>query len=129
MNSLFEPNPILLAFLAMKTTVYLPTLLLLAVVRAFVAKGPARVFAIIAIAVAVLGLAARFGPPMLGLSGGTLSQIAYDMVNAGGGMAILLAATVPMALSAILPERRWPVLDALHALLVAALFLLWMLAQ
>lgn len=129
MNSLFEPNPILLAFLAMKTTVYLPALLLLAVVRAFVAKGPARVFAIIAIAVAVLGLAARFGPPVLGLSGGTLSQIAYDMVNAGGGMAILLVATVPMALSAILPERRWPVLDALHALLVAALFLLWMLAQ
>jgi hypothetical protein len=129
MNSLFEPNPILLAFLAMKTTVYLPALLLLAVVRAFVAKGPARIFAIIAIAVAVLGLAARFGPPVLGLSGGTLSQIAYDMVNAGGGMAILLAATVPMALSAILPERRWPVLDALHALLVAALFLLWMLAQ
>jgi hypothetical protein len=129
MNSLFEPNPILLVFLALKTTIYLPALLVLALLRALVAKGPARIFAIIAIAVAVLGITARFAPPLLGLSGGALSQIAYSIANAGGGMVIALAASVPLALSAVLPGRRWFFLDALHGLLVSALFLLWMLAQ
>jgi hypothetical protein len=129
MNALFEPNPILLAFLALKTTIYLPALLVLALLRAMIAKGPARIFAIIAIAVAVLGIAARFALPLLGLSGGTLSQIAYSIANAGGGMVIALAASAPLALSAVLPGRRWLFLDALHGLLVSALFLLWMLAQ
>ena len=129
MNTLFEPNPVLLAFLALKTSLYLPAVLFLGLLRALIAKGPSRGFAIIAMAVAVLGIAARFGPPLLGLSGGNLSQIAYDIANAGGGMVIALAATVPLALSAILPGRRWPQLDGLHGLLVSALFLLWMLAQ
>ena len=129
MNALFEPNPILLAFLALKTTIYLPALLFLACLRALIAKGPARIFAIITVAVAGLGITARFGPPLLGLSGGTLSQFAYGIANAGGGMVIALAASVPLAVSAVLPGRRWPLLDALHGLLVSALFLLWMLAQ
>ena len=114
MNALFEPNPILLAFLALKTTIYLPALLFLACLRALIAKGPARIFAIITVAVAGLGITARFGPPLLGLSGGTLSQFAYSIANAGGGMVIALAASVPLAVSAVLPGRRWPLLDALH---------------
>ena len=33
MSTLFEPSPILLAFLALKTTFYLPALLILALLR------------------------------------------------------------------------------------------------
>lgn len=129
MNAFFEPNPILLTYLALKTTFYLPVVLLLAVLRALIAKGPARAFALLAIVIALAGIIARFGPPMLGLSGGSVAQFAYTLVNTGGGMAMALAASVPLAISAFAPGRRWPVLDALHGLLVSALFVLWLLAQ
>jgi hypothetical protein len=129
MTAFFEPNPILLAYLALKTTLYLPVILALALLRTLMATGPARALAGVAIAVAVLGIAARFAPPMIGLSGGTVAKSAYAIANAGGGMAIALAASLPLAISAVLPGRRWPVLDALHGLLVSALFLMWLLAQ
>lgn len=129
MTGLFEPNPILLAYLALKTTLYLPVILALALIRALIATGPARAMAGVAIAVAVLGIAARFAPPMIGLSGGTAAKIAYAVANAGGGMIIALVASLPLAISAALPGRRWPVLDALHGLLISALFVMWLLAQ
>jgi hypothetical protein len=129
MSALFEPNPILLAFLALKTTFYLPAVLLLALLRVTLARGPARVAAGLALLVAGLGIAARFGPPLLGLSGGALAQAAYGLANAASGMGMVLAATALLALSGLLPGRRWLVIDAAHGLLVAALFLLWWLAQ
>lgn len=129
MNAFFEPNPILLTYLALKTTVYLPVVLLLALLRALIATGPARAFALVAVVIAVLGMAARFGPPLLGISGGSVAQFAYAVANAGGGMGMALAASVPLTFSAVLAGRRWPVLDALHGLLVSALFVLWLLAQ
>lgn len=129
MSTLFEPSPILLAFLVLKTTLYLPAVLILAFLRAVIASGPARLLASIAVAIAAVGIAARFGPALMGLSGGPLAQAAYGLANAGGSMVIALAASVPLALSAVLPGRRWPVLDGLHGLLIAALFVLWWLAQ
>ncbi|MFU8864908.1 MAG: hypothetical protein ACNA7O_13415 [Rhodobacterales bacterium] len=129
MNAFFEPNPILLTYLALKTTFYLPVVLLLSLLRAIIAKGPARAFALLAAVIALAGIIARFGPPLLGMSGGPVAQFAYAVANAGGGMAMALAASVPLAISAFAPGRRWPVLDALHGLLVSALFVLWLLAQ
>ena len=129
MNAIFEPNPILLTYLALRTTLYLPAVLVLAALRALVSAGPSRRLALIAIVIAVLGIAARFVPPLTGISGGTLAVAAYNIANAGGGMASALVASLPLALSAVVPGRRWLVLDALHGLLVSALFLLWLLAQ
>ena len=129
MNALFEPSPILLAFIALKTTLYLPVVLLLALLRAALGRGPSRLLALAAVVIAALGIAARFAPPLLGLTGGTVAQVAYDIANAGGGMVIATLASVPLALSAVVPGRRWIALDALHGLLIAALFVLWYLAQ
>ena len=129
MSTLFEPSPILLAFLALKTTVYLPAVLILAVLRAVIATGPARLLAAVAIVITAIGIAARFGPALMGVTGGPLAQTAYGIANAGGGMVIALAASLALALSAVLAGRRWPVLEGLHGMLIAALFLLWWLAQ
>jgi hypothetical protein len=129
MSTLFEPSPILLAFLALKTTIYLPALLMLALLRGIIGAGPARGLALVAVAVAAIGIAARFAPPLMGLTGGPLAQAAYSVANAGGGMVILLAASLPLALSGVVPVRRWPVIDAVHGLLIAALFVLWWLTQ
>lgn len=129
MTPFFEPNPILLAFVLLKTSVYLPVVLALALVRAAVSRGASRNWALLAVVIAVAGIAARFGPALLGLTGGALAQASFAFANAGGGMVVALLASVPLAVSAIMPERRWLVLDGLHGLLVSALFVLWLLAQ
>jgi hypothetical protein len=127
MNALFEPSPILLAFLLFKTTLYLPAIAVLALLRVLIARDWARIFAALALLVALVGIAARFAPPLLGLSGGPVAQASYGIANAGGGMVIVLAASVLLALSALVPGRRWIGLDLLHGLLIGALFLLWWL--
>jgi hypothetical protein len=129
MSTLFDPSPILLAFLALKTAIYLPAVLILALLRGIIGAGPARALAFVAVAIAAAGIAARFAPPLLGLTGGPLAQAAYGIANAGGGMVIALAASLPLALSGVLPVRRWPVIDAVHGLLIAARFVLWWLTQ
>lgn len=129
MSALFEPSPILLAFIALKTTLYLPVVLLLALVRAVVGHRASRYLAIAAVLIAALGVAARFAPPLLGLTGGTVAQVAHAIANAGSGMIVPLAASLPLAVSAVVPGRRWIGIDALHGLLIAALFVLWWLAQ
>jgi hypothetical protein len=129
MNALFEPSPVLLAFIALKASIYLPVLLLLALLRSVLGRGPSRLWALMAVGIAVLGIAARFAPPLLGFTGGSVAQIAYAIVNAGGGMAILLAASAPLILSGVVAGRRWRGIDALHATLIAALIVLWYLAQ
>lgn len=129
MNAFFEPSPLLLAFIAMKASIYLPVVLLLALLRSVLGRGPSRLWALLAVGIAALGIAARFAPPLLGMTGGRVAQIAYDIVNAGGGMAILLAASAPLILSGAVPGRRWWGIDALHGALIAALVVLWYLAQ
>ncbi|MDP5366733.1 MAG: hypothetical protein NWT12_10620 [Paracoccaceae bacterium] len=129
MSTLFEPSPVLLAFIAFKASVYLPVVLLLALLRSVLGRGPSRLWAIAAAVIAALGIAARFAPPLLGLTGGRVAQIAHDIVNAGGGMVILLAASAPLILSRSVPGWRWRGIDALHGVLMAALAVLWYLAQ
>jgi hypothetical protein len=129
MSPLFAPSPMLLAFLLLKTTLYLPAVAVLALIRVLGARGAARGLAGLALGIAALGIAARFGPPLMGLSGGALAQAAYIVANAGGGMVIALTASVPLALSGMVPGRRWWGIDAAHGLLLAGLFLLWWLAQ
>lgn len=129
MTPLFEPSPFLLAFLLLKTSVYLPVIAVLGALRALGSSEQARAWGILAIVIATAGLAARFGPGLLGLTGGTTAQAAYAVANAGGGMVMALAASVPLAVSAVMPGRRWLWVDGLHILLISALFVLWLLAQ
>ena len=121
MSTLFEPSPILLAFLALKTTFYLPALLLLALLRALVASGPAQTMALLALLVALAGIAARFTPPLLGLTGGTAAQAAYALANAAGGMALPLLASALMLASGVVTGARWRRIDLLHRLLLTGL--------
>ena len=126
MSTLFEPSPILLAFLALKTTFYLPALLLLALLRALVASGPAQTMALLALLVALAGIAARFTPPLLGLTGGTAAQAAYALANAAGGMALPLLASALMLASGVVTGARWRRIDLLHLLLLTGLCGLWL---
>lgn len=129
MTPIFEPSPLLLAFLLLKTSLYLPAIVVLGGLRALGSSEQARAWGILAVVVAVLGLAARFGPGLLGFAGGPVAQAASAMTAAGDGMAMAMAGSVPLAVSALMPGRRWLWVDALHILLISALFVLWLLAQ
>lgn len=126
MSTLFEPSPILLAFLALKTTFYLPALLILALLRLLAASGAARLAALMAVLVALAGMAARFAPPLLGLTGGPAAQAAYALANAAGGMALPLLASALLLASGGLAGTRWRWIDLLHLLLLTGLCGLWL---
>ena len=63
----------------------------------------------------MMGLATDGGP----------YRAAWAAVNAVQGIALPLAASVPLALSALVPGWRWRLIDLAHALLIAALVILW----
>lgn len=126
MSALFEPSPILLAFLALKTTFYLPALLILALLRLLTASGAARLAALLALLVALAGIAARFAPPLLGLTGGGVAQAAHALANAAGGMALPLLASALMLASGVVTGARWRWIDLLHLLLLTGLCGLWL---
>ncbi len=127
---MLEPSPVLIAFLLLKSYFYLPAILLLALLRAGVGHGGwVRMAAGLAAAVAIVGMAARFGPSVFGLYSGGIYMAAFEVSNLGGGMGMPLLASACLGLAAVLPGARWRVLDVLHAVLLAALIGAWALAR
>lgn len=127
MDSFLQPPPEVVAFLALKKFVYLEVVVLLALMRSLAARGAARWTALLALVIAAVGIAAQFGPAVTGLYSGPVYRASATAVNAGTGLALPLAASAALALSAVVPGRRWWGIDAVHALLVAALLVLWTL--
>lgn len=125
MESLLRPPPEVLAFLTLKKFLYLEILLILALMRSFAARDAARWAALGSVLLVLLGLTVQFGPSVTGASGGRLYQASFTVVNAVQGIALPIAASIPLALSAILPGRRWWGIDAAHLVLIAALMVLW----
>lgn len=125
--SAFEPNYIVLAFLMAKTFFYIELIAALSLVRAFAAKSAARSAALAAFTVAIAGVMAKYLPAILALTGTDIGAMAANYVNAGNGMALPLAASALLFLSAGLPGRRWWGLDALHMLIFAAFVGLWIM--
>lgn len=125
----FQPEPLLLYFIFLKEFLYLPALAGLALLRGISARGAARLAAVLAFLLAVLGAAAQLGPPIIGMQGGTLVRAGIAAGDLGGGMVLPLLASAPMLASGLLPGVRWRWIDALHILLLAALLILWAMAM
>ena len=123
MSSFFEPDPVVLAFFFVKKFVWLEVLALLAALRVIMARGPARIAGVMALALCLAGIATVFAPA-LGASGPIYARAAQSMAL-GGGMVALLAPSVPLAASAVMRGRRWWGLDALHVVLLAGLLGVW----
>lgn len=108
-----------------KTFFYTEIIGALGLLRGMVASGPSRMAALAAAAIGLLALAAKYIPPIAGLTGTDSGNIAAQIVHMADGMALPLAATCALALSAFLKGRRWWVIDALHVGLAAVFFGLW----
>ena len=130
-STLFEPNYTILTFLTIKTFFYIEIIGALALIRAFVATGPSRLVACAAFLVALIGVAAKYIPPLAGLSGEMPGRIASQIVNqgfitAGSGMALPFAVSILFAMSWRMQGHRWWALDALHLLCALGFFGLWL---
>ncbi|MDR9485437.1 MAG: hypothetical protein RI566_09715 [Sediminimonas sp.] len=127
---MLEPSPIFVGFLLLKSYFYLPAILLLALLRVGGGRGIwVRIAAGIAAAVALIGLAVRFGPPLLGLYSGPVHMAAVQVTALGGGMGMPLLASAGLALSALPRLARWRGIDAVHAVVLLVLLGLWALAR
>ncbi len=123
----FQPNPWLVNFILLKEFFYLPVVAILALLRSGVAQGPSRQAGMLALVLAVLGSAAQLGPAVFGFGGGAVMQAGIRAGDLANGMALPLAASLPLALSAVLRGVRWRWIDLVHLTLLAALLGLWTL--
>lgn len=104
-----------------KTFFYVEFVGLLALLRVFSASGSSRLAALLAFCVALIGIAAKYVPPLAGLMGTDLARYADHIVNSGvlrdgSGMALPLVVSLLFAVSAFLPGRRWWALDFVFAI-------------
>ncbi len=125
---MFEPTPILLAFLLFKRFVFLELVGALALVRVLRARGPARLVAGAALILAVLACAVLLAP-VAGQPQGALYASAARLMNMGGGMLPLLVPSLLLAISAYLPGRDLRGIDIAHILLLCVLAGLWIASK
>ncbi|EIE50917.1 hypothetical protein AL036_10965 [Salipiger aestuarii] len=125
---MFEPTPLLLAFLLFKRFIFLELVGALALVRVLRAGGPSRWTAAAALVLAVLGcivlLAPVAGPPQ-----GALYGAAARLMALGGGMLPLFVPSVFLAISAYLPGRDLRGIDIAHIALLWVLVGLWIASK
>ncbi|WP_323763449.1 hypothetical protein [Marinovum sp.] len=123
--SFLQPSPAVMALLSLQTFLYLPLLAMLAAARTGAARGPSRWLGLASLLLALLGMAAHFGPPLLNLYTGPLPQLAAGLTKPLGGMMLPLLASAPLLASRFAPGRGWRWVDWAHLLLLAVLLGLW----
>ncbi|MBN9889795.1 hypothetical protein [Salipiger abyssi] len=122
---MFEPSPVLLAFLVFKRFVFLELIAALALARVIRAAAPARLAALAALLLALAGAAVPLAP-MAGVTGGPVYGAAARFMALGNGMLPLFLPSAFLALSAYLPGSRMRGLDFAHIALLWILVGLWL---
>lgn len=130
LSTLFEPNYTILTFLMIKTFFYIETIGAFALICTLIATGPSRLMSFGTFLLALIGVAAKYIPPLAGLTGEMPGRIAAYIVNqgiitSGSGMALPIAVSILFALSWRLRGHRWWALDALHLICALGFFGLW----
>ena len=124
MSPLFEPDPVLMALIFVKRFVYLECLLILALLRTVLARGPARGIAALTAALAALFILVTFAPALGLQSQGWYGPLAR-LLAAGEGLRVPLALSALFLVSGVVRARarRW--IDALHILGLLGFLGLW----
>ncbi|SPF80505.1 hypothetical protein [Pseudoprimorskyibacter insulae] len=119
-----EPNYTVLSFFFIKKFLFLQAIAVLALARLALGPALARLFALAAFVLAVIGIATTFAPAMgwTGIPGH--GHAARAMIWQSGMVAMLLPALVLMG-SAIARPRRAPWIEVLTFLAIVGLVGLW----
>lgn len=121
---MFEPDPILLAFIFVKKFVYLELLAVLALLRVILGRGISRWPALVTLIMALGGIATTFAPAA-GLNSGLTYAKAAQFMAQGGGITALLVPSLIFLIGSITKGARWRWIDALHAIMLIGLLGLW----
>ncbi len=122
--SLFEPSPILLAFIFVQRFVFFEVLGVLALLRLIVGRGLARLPALIVLLICAAAIFATFAPA-LNLQNLSLYADIARLQAAGGGVISPMVASAIFAVGLVLPRRRWRWIDVAHIVGVLAFIGLW----
>ena len=122
--SFFEPNYTVLAFLFIKKFVFLEIIAVLALLRLGLGPGSARITGLVALILALAGIATIFGPA-LGWTTGPVYAAAARGMNHGSGMTALQIPAIVLIAGALHRTRRGVWIEALAALFTVGLFGLW----
>jgi len=121
---LFEPSPVLLAFIFVQRFVFFEIMALLAVLRIVVGRGSARIPAFATLLVCGIAVFATFAPA-LNLQTVAFYPHAARLLAMGGGTILPLITSAVFATSFLFPARRWRWIDILHLLGATAFVGLW----
>ena len=127
MQDFLTPDPMVLAVFTLRKFGYLAFVALLALIRVGVGRGWARLPAVLALMLALAGLAAVLVLPALNVFSGPLYRAGALLQHGAGGFATPLAASALLALSGLVPGRRWPWIDLTHAAGFAGFAVMWSL--
>lgn len=126
--SLFEPSPVLLAFIFVQRFVYFELLAVLALLRLGVGRSAARIPALIVLVICCAAIFATFAPALNLQSVPVYGDIARLMAL-GGGLILPLVASGLFATSLLIPKRRWRWIDVVHGIAVLAFLGLWLVTR
>ena len=121
---MFDPSPILLAFLFVQRFVFLPVLGLLALARLVAGRGWVRLPAALVLALCLAATLTVLAPA-LDLQSSSAYPRAARLLAQGGGMTAPLVAAALFLPTVFAPRRRWRWLDAAFLLLVLVYLGLW----
>lgn len=122
---MFEPSPILFAFIFVQRFVFFEVLGVLALLRLIVGRGWARVPAFAACVICALFVFVTFAPA-LNLHVSALYLAAAPILVAQGGVLLPLLTSLLFASGMLFPERRWRWIDVANIVALLAFLALWL---
>ena len=122
---LFETSTPVMIFFALQNGIYLAILVPIALARFYSSRSPARIWALVALLLCLVGLFTIYVMPAIGLYSGPLFNYATQLKQSGGGLGLPIGASLALVASTTARGRNWPWLDWVHAVVFVGFLLLW----
>ena len=124
-SSFFEPSLNVLIFLMVKKFVYLEGLLILALIKAIVRTGPARLLSLITISICIAGIVAHFVIPYFQIYQQPWAGIAQFLIRTWDGMFTPLLTSFVFVNTMAQKQGRVIIIDVMPIILVVGLLGPW----
>lgn len=124
-SSFFEPSLNVLIFLMVKKFVYLEGLLILALIKAIVRTGPARLLSLITVGICIAGIVAHFVIPYFQIYQQPWTGIAQFLIRTWDGMFTPLLTSFVFVNTMAQKQGRLIIIDVMHIILIVGLLGLW----
>lgn len=121
---MFEPSPILFAFIFVQRFVFFELLGVLALLRLIVGRGWARIPALVTLVICALFIFVTFAPA-LNLHVSAIYLAAAPILVAQGGVLLPVLTSCLFATGFLFSDRRWRWIDMANIVVLLAFLALW----